>query len=317
MQSLEEQSVARRNGRSTRSRRRSSRLCSLKEINVNSIVLRTLRFPVPMPRRKSRTQASPRAKKPAAKVAVPWPAALERRTAPSLPDFAAKQIKELHDLTRKLMRARDEQQRLISRELHDNVAQVLAAAANRIELAGEEDLPAAVKRELEAVRVELEKTLDEVGALSRQLRPGRVELLGLAAALEKHAEAFRERIKLDLQVDCCPVAGDLLTGEQATNLFRIAQEALTNIEKHAEATAAALKLSHHQGEVRLEVVDNGRSFDVAQVNEAQTAGRLGLLGMRERAHMLGGTLCIEAAPGNGTTVTAVVPVPTLARPAQS
>jgi signal transduction histidine kinase len=231
-----------------------------------------------------------------------------RRERQAASDFAAKQIKELHQLARRLMIARDEQQRLISRELHDNVAQVLAAATNRIELAGEKKLPAAVKRELEAVRADLEKTLDEVTALSRQLRPGQVELLGLASALEKHAEAFRERIKLDLYVDCCPAAAGLLTSEQSANLFRIAQEALTNIEKHAEATAASLKLHHDEGEVRLEVADNGRSFDAAQVNEAQNAGRLGLLGMRERAHLLGGTLCIEAVPGNGTTVTAAVPV---------
>ena len=240
---------------------------------------------------------------------MPWPAVLERRRArQAASDFAAKQIQELHQLARRLLIARDEQQRLISRELHDNVAQVLAAATNRIELAGEKKLPAAVMRELEAVRADLEKTLDEVTALSRQLRPGQVELLGLASALERHAEAFRERIKLDLHVDCSPAAAGLLTREQSANLFRIAQEALTNIEKHAEATAASLKLHHHEGEVRLEVADNGRSFDAAQVNEAQNAGRLGLLGMRERAHLLGGTLCIEAVPGNGTTVTAAVPV---------
>jgi len=267
------------------------------------------------PRKKSRAKSGKRAAQPAVKDGEPWPAALERRRASMAPDSATKQIKELHQFARKLLMARDEQQRFISRELHDNVAQVLAAVTNRIELAGEEDLPDAVKRELEAVRVDLEKMLDEVSALSRQLRPGHVELLGLATALERHAQAFRHRIKFNLHVDCCPAAGDLLTGAQAANLFRIAQEALTNIEKHAAATAASLKLHHHEGEVRLEVADNGCSFDAAQVNEAQNAGRLGLLGMRERAHMLGGTLCIEAVPGNGTKIVASVPVPTTGRTA--
>lgn len=265
------------------------------------------------PRKNSRAKTGERAAKPAGKSGEEWPAALERRRAPIAPDSAAKQIKELHQFARKLLITRDEQQRFISRELHDNVAQVLAAVTTRLELAGEEDLPAVVKRELEAARGDLLKMLDEVSALSRQLRPGQVELLGLATALERHAEAFRHRIKFNLHVDCCAAASDLLTGEQSAHLFRIAQEALANIEKHAAATAASLKLLYDKGEVRLEVADNGRSFDAAQVNEAQNAGRLGLLGMRERAHMLGGTLCIEAVPGNGTKVVAIVPVPATGR----
>lgn len=292
---------------------RPSQFCWMDSRMINSKIAIRPRCVVSAPRKKSRVERGEHAAKPAVKGGEPWPAALERRRASIAPDSAAKQIKELHQFARKLLMARDEQQRFISRELHDNVAQVLAAVTNRLELAGEEDLPAAVKRELESARVDLAKMLDEVSSLSRQLRPGHVELLGLATALERHAEAFRHRIKFNLHVDCCAAAGDLLTGAQSAHLFRIAQEALTNIEKHAAATAASLKLHHHEGEVRLEVADNGRSFNAAQVHEAQNAGRLGLLGMRERAHMLGGTLCIEAVPGNGTKVVAAVPVPAAER----
>ena len=158
------------------------------------------------------------------------------------------------------------------------------------------------------MRGELEQTLDAVGALSRSLRPVLLDRENLAEALERHAVAFRERVRVTLHVDCHAPAADHLDGERATNLFRIAQEALHNIEKHAQATEAQLKLLEHDGNICLEIADNGRSFHPDHAHEARKNGRLGLVSMRERAEMLGGTLEIKADPGNGTIVKAAVPV---------
>jgi signal transduction histidine kinase len=94
----------------------------------------------------------------------------------------------------------------------------------------------------------------------------------------------------------------------ATNFFRIVQEALNNIEKHARATEARISLLEEDKLLRLAIADNGRSFHPDHATAAQKNGHLGLVSMRERAEMLGGTLEIHAEPGNGTTVRAAVPV---------
>ncbi len=210
-------------------------------------------------------------------------------------------------LARELLRLQEEQRHALSRELHDNIAQLLSATTTRIALARRNVRSNALRKELAEVRKALETVLQEVGELSRQLRPSLLDQVGLPAAIEKHAAAFRERVKLDLTVEChVPSASDL-DGERATNLFRIAQEALHNIEKHAGATAARIRLLEDDKLLRLEIEDNGRSFHPDRASEAQKNGHLGLVGMRERAEMLGGTLEIHAEPGNGTTVRAAVP----------
>jgi len=214
----------------------------------------------------------------------------------------------LRTLAQELLRLHEEQRHALSRELHDNIAQCLSAATNRIALARSVTHSKKLQRELAMVRGELEQTLDAVGALSRTLRPALLDCESLAQAIERHASAFRERVKMSLQVDCHLPSADRLDGERATGLFRIAQEALHNIEKHAQATEAQLKLLEHDGNICLEISDNGRSFHPDHTNEARKNGRLGLASMRERAEMLGGTLEIHAEPGNGTTVKAAVPV---------
>ena len=214
----------------------------------------------------------------------------------------------LRTLAQELLRLHEEQRHALSRELHDNIAQCLSAATNRIALARSVTHSKKLQRELAKVRGELEQTLAAVGALSRTLRPAVLDCKGLAKAIERHASAFRERVRMTLHVDCQAPSVDHLDGERATGLFRIAQEALHNIEKHAQATEAQLKLLEHGGNICLEISDNGRSFHPDHAAEARKNGRLGLVSMRERAEMLGGTLEIKADPGNGTTVKAAVPV---------
>ena len=211
-------------------------------------------------------------------------------------------------LARELLRLQEEQRHALSRELHDNIAQLLSVTTTRIASVRRHVRSNVLRKELAEVRKALETVLQEVGALSRNLRPSLLDHAGLPAAIEKHAAAFRERVRLDLTVECHLPSADHLDGERAGNLFRIAQEALHNIEKHAGATQARISLLEDGNVLRLEIADNGRSFHPDHATAAQKNGHLGLVGMRERAEMLGGTLEIHAEPGNGTTVRAAVPI---------
>src|SRR6185369_11309940 len=98
-----------------------------------------------------------------------------------------------------------------------------------------------------------------------------------------------------------------LSGAKRTVLFRVAQEALNNVVRHAQATEVKIVLTENAGVVRMEVSDNGRSFGVAKTLRAKTNKRLGLVGMRERVEMVGGTLALDSSPGRGTTVRAEIP----------
>jgi signal transduction histidine kinase len=211
-------------------------------------------------------------------------------------------------LARELLRLQEEQRQTLSRELHDNIAQLLSATTTRIALARRSVRSNALRKELAEVRKVLETVLLEVGELSRKLRPSLPDQGGLPVAIEKHAAAFRQRVKLSLTVECDLPSADQLDGERATNLFRIAQEALHNIEKHARATEARIALLERDGHICLEVADNGCSFHPDHAATARKNGHLGLVGMRERAEMPGGSLEIKADPGNGTVVRAAVPV---------
>jgi len=237
----------------------------------------------------------------------PLPLVLERRKIPPSPSEVALHIRELERLAQRLIESGEEQQQVISRELHDNIAQVLAAAANRISLAKDEKIPAWLRQELTDLRDQLKCALADVRTLARDMRPALLDHFGLVAALEKHAEAFRERTRMTLDVKLQPVAVDFLNSDDLTHLFRLTQEALQNIEEHSGAGRAWIRLHHHDGHVLLEIGDDGCSFDAERITEAQADGHLGLLGMRERAELLGGQLHLEAKPGRGTTIRVKVP----------
>ena len=214
----------------------------------------------------------------------------------------------LRVLAHELLRLQEEQRHTLSRELHDNIAQLLTVTTNRIAIARNEATSKKLRRELAEVKSVAEQALLAVSELSRSLRPSLIDQMGLAAAIEKHAAAFRERVKLDLHVHIEAPSTENLDGAAATNLFRIVQEALNNIEKHARATEARISLLEEDKLLRLEIADNGRSFSPTHAAAAQKNGSLGLVSMRERTEMMGGSFEIHAQPGNGTTVRAAVPM---------
>lgn len=214
----------------------------------------------------------------------------------------------LRSLARELLHLQEEQRHALSRELHDNIAQLLSAATSRIALAHRNARSEKLRQDLGAARSSLETVIREVGELSRTLRPSLLDGAGLAAAIENHAAALRNRVDHDLEIRCQMSLDTPMDGDCATNLFRIVQEALHNIEKHAGATEVRIALCERDARITLEVEDNGCSFHEDCANEARRDGRFGLISMRQRAEMLGGTLEVLARAGSGTVVRAIVPI---------
>lgn len=199
----------------------------------------------------------------------------------------------------------------IARELHDSVSQALYGIALGTRTARtlvdrqpvEDQVKTTLANPLEYVLSLAEAGLAEMRALIFELRPDALEKEGLIAALTKQAEAIRVRHKLDIHTDFCSELPDLpLATKEA--LYRVAQEALNNLIKHADARRVVLRLQCVPGTLTLEVQDDGVGFDL----QADYPGHLGLHTMRERVERLGGELAIESAPGAGTTVQATFPL---------
>jgi len=170
-------------------------------------------------------------------------------------------------------------------------------------------MPAWLRQELLGLQQDLETALTDIRILARGMRPALLDHCGLCAALDKHAEGFRQRTRIALEMQVDSEAAKFIDPENLTHLFRLAQEALHNIEEHSGATRAWLAIVRNNGTMHLEVGDDGCGFTPERINEAQADGHLGLLGMRERAELLGGSFHLETAPAKGTTLRVAVPVP--------
>lgn len=214
---------------------------------------------------------------------------------------------ELQALNAQLQSVREEERTRLSREIHDEVGQSLTAI--RIDLAALKAAPRGQHpQRIDALMALVDETIRFVRRISAELRPGILDHLGLVAAVEWAAEEFQTRTGIDCQVTLPKTNPDLDT-ECATALFRILQETLTNIARHAGATIARIVLACENADVTLEVHDNGRGI---QHDQLSASNSLGVLGMRERAQILGGDFQISGQPGNGTTVR--VRIPCLSRP---
>ena len=219
---------------------------------------------------------------------------LNRRTRELAQTSAELQLKE----TQVKVAALEERQRL-ARELHDSVSQALygiALGARTAQTQLERD-PAKLTEPLDYILSLAEAGLSEMRALIFELRPESLHNEGLVAALTKQTDALRARYKLDLVTHFDPEPDLPLEAKEA--LYRIAQEALHNVAKHAHATRVELSLHDNEGELVLEIRDNGKGFDTTR----EYPGHLGLRSMPERAAQIGGRFHIESAPGAGTTIT--------------
>jgi len=213
---------------------------------------------------------------------------------------------EIATLFRRLISAQEQERRRLARDLHDHLGQQMTALRMNIETlraprAGEEDWLARVER-IELLAAELDKSID---AVAWDLRPVALDL-GLAAALRNLVQGWTARFQVPAEF--AQTGGDdrRLPEDTAAHLYRIAQEALHNVVKHAQASQANVVLDCREAETTLVIEDDGRGFAAGQ---AAPEGGLGLIGMRERAAHLGGTLEVESAPGRGTTVFVRVPAP--------
>jgi signal transduction histidine kinase len=214
---------------------------------------------------------------------------------------------DLHRLSARLATAQEDERRTISRELHDEVGQALTAI--RVELglvqrtAG---LPPVASARIEDARMMTEDTLKTIRDLSHLLHPSLLDDLGLAVAVKNFLEGFTKRqgIRTELLHENMT---QRLAPELEVALYRIVQEALTNVSKHAHASICRVYLQGLASTVVVTVEDDGSGFDPASIDGPGHAPGLGLIGIRERVQQLGGSFRLETAPGQGTRLTIEMP----------
>ena len=217
--------------------------------------------------------------------------------------------KHLRHLTRKILTAQEDERREISRELHDEIAQTLAGITVRLANLKREAAvnTQGLKGKISGTQRLVQKSVKIVHRFARQLRPALLDDLGLIPALNSFINGMQERTKIPIKLITFSELQNLDVRKR-TVFYRVAQEALTNVVRHAEAKMVQVAFKNHKKSVLMEIRDNGKSFNVQYVLLARGKKHLGVLGMRERVEMVGGTFKIESSPGQGTLVSAEIPV---------
>lgn len=220
-----------------------------------------------------------------------------------LDDIAGKRT-ELAALVGRLIEVQEQERRRVAHDLHDGSAQTLAALGYRLQAAAAglpDDAP--LRRELDGIADLARRSVAEIRAAIADLRPPELDGLGLAAALRARLDTLGG---LAVSAELSPAA-DRWPSTVALVLYRVAQEALANVVKHAGAARVTVRLFEAAGQARLDIADDGRGLAVAGTGGG-TGERLGIAGMRERLALIGGRLDLEGAAGQGTTVRAAVPL---------
>lgn len=208
---------------------------------------------------------------------------------------------QLRLLSRRLLSVQEEERLRIAREVHDELGQALTAMKIELQQVGLRD--ESLREPLRAIARSIDEVVDLVRRIAADLRPAILDDLGISAAIEQQLRRLRETtgIRTELAIAEEPQV-DVLTG---ATLYRITKEALANVVRHAEATDVQVSLAMVDGSAILEIRDNGRGIQDREIADPRS---LGLIGMRERAEMLGGSAMIESAPGGGTTVRVTLPL---------
>lgn len=216
---------------------------------------------------------------------------------------------QLRNLSRRLQSIREEDSKRIAREIHDELGQSLTALKMDLSwLAARfsEDLSdrRPLLEKIKAMSSLIDRTIQTVQKISSELRPGLLDDLGLIPAIEWQAQEFQRRtgIQCQLAIECETVD---LDSERSTAVFRVFQEALTNVARHAQASQVSITLKKDPKQLELKVMDNGIGISEKAI---QASDSLGLMGMRERLHPFGGELGIRGWPNKGTEVTVVLPL---------
>ncbi len=215
---------------------------------------------------------------------------------------------QLRQLSRQVLSAQEEERKLISRELHDVIAQTLTGINVRLSALAKEATTniKGLDRNIAKTQRLVEKSVNIVHQFARELRPAVLDDLGLIPALHSFMKHFTTRTGVRTHLTAFAGLEQLDTARR-TVLFRVALEALTNVGRHAKASRAEVSIQKLPGCICMKINDDGKSFRVQQTLQGEGRKRLGLLGMRERLEMVGGRFGVESIPGKGTTIMARVP----------
>ena len=207
-----------------------------------------------------------------------------------------------------ITKAQEEERKRIARELHDETAQALAALSLNVEaiIRAREPLSEETLKRLEQLQDRIDSISEGVRRFSHELRPGMLDQLGLLPALEWLGDDISETCGIDTSVEVIGTRRRLSDDVELV-LFRVAQEALSNVRRHSEATKAKVRLEFTLDKVGLDIIDNGKGFELPEMlDDLAAKGRLGILGMQERAHLIDANFSVYSEPGKGTTVTVEV-----------
>jgi signal transduction histidine kinase len=207
------------------------------------------------------------------------------------------------DALRRVVSGQELERRRLARELHDETGQALTSILLGLRAVEEAGSPDEMRTAASSLRELVVGTLQDVRRLAVQLRPKALDDFGLVAAVERLVQTFSEATAIRVELEA-QLGSERLPAEVETALYRIIQEALTNIVKHAEASSVSILLVRSSATATVVIEDDGQGFDPAELQE----GRLGIIGMRERVELHEGRLTVESAPGSGATLVAEVPL---------
>lgn len=206
----------------------------------------------------------------------------------------------------KIIAIQEEERRKISRELHDETSQMLTSILIGLRMLADK-IPADDLRQAALELRELAAhTLDSVRNLAVELRPVLLNDFGLEAAVRRHIERYEQQQGITVLLDVSGLERERLADEIELTMYRILQEALSNVAKHASAGQVAIRLARYDTQVVLDIADDGKGFEYPGGQSRQEG--LGLYGMKERVSLLGGELSIQSSPGAGTRISVVIPV---------
>lgn len=217
-----------------------------------------------------------------------------------------KSYEQIRNLTSHLQTIREEERTSIAREIHDELGQALTALRMDSDWL-EGRMPKDKKEMLERVTAMsrmIDMAIEMVKRISSELRPGILDDLGIGAAIEWQAQEFRNRTGIECEIRIDPEEMTL-DKNLSTTIFRIFQEAITNVARHAKATKVSITLEQKENQLVLAVKDNGKGITQEHISDPRSYG---LLGIRERAYVYGGEVTISGVKGEGTTVTVIIPL---------
>jgi len=213
-----------------------------------------------------------------------------------------------------ILNSQEQERKRVARELHDDTAQALIVLGRRLELAADLTNPSDVSRELEELRNMVDDALRSVRSFTRDLRPPLLEELGLPRSLQILGDRISrdEQLPVTVQIEGTPRA---LLPEVELGLYRLAQEGLSNVRRHAHANRAIVGLDYGASRLELRIIDDGVGFNPpTSAADMVNSGRLGLVGIYERARLFGGKAEIRSGTGQGTTVTITIPYTAIVLP---